>query len=209
MNQDNGVAPLCDVSRETIEALRHLEAEALKWTKKINLVSRSTQDQIWDRHIRDSAYLHQFIPEGSNKILDIGSGGGFPALVLAIIDQDNSNRHYVLCESDKRKCAFLNKIAIDLNLSATVIPKRIESLEKVKPDVITSRALAPLSKLLGYASEQMVESGLGIFPKGINYREEIEESSKTWDYDLDARPSMAPSSAVLLIKNIRAKKPHV
>ena len=120
---------LKNVSRETVDRLEHFSRLVRKWTKSINLIAPSTLDAIWERHILDSAQIFEIA--GSNWVTwtDIGSGGGFPGLVVAILDQDE--REITLVESDQRKCLFLNTVRRELNLSVRIVQQRIESHEPI------------------------------------------------------------------------------
>lgn len=190
------------VSRETFEHLKELEALVRRWSSAINLVSKSTLADLWDRHIVDSAQLFWMAQPAEGKWLDLGSGGGFPGLVIAILARDLPLT-VTLVESDLRKATFLRQAAQALNLSVTVRSERIESLPPQSANVLSARALAALSDLLGYAHRHMRSDGLAILPKGARHAEEIDAARKLWSFDLDSRPSCSdPAAAILLIRNI-------
>ena len=138
------VSKLLNVSRETFSQFEAYLALLEKWQRRINLVANSTMVDVWQRHILDSAQLIKFYPPNTKKILDVGSGAGFPGLVLAIM----GNVEVDLVESDQRKAIFLSTVIRSLGLPAKVHNQRIETLPNLAPDVITARALAPVSKLM-------------------------------------------------------------
>jgi len=144
-----------NVSRGTLDALSAYVLLLEKWQPRINLISPKTVPDIWSRHIFDSAQLVAHVPKGSSsdtpRIMDIGSGAGFPGLVLAILGAGKVQ----LVESDQRKSVFLQTVIRELGLSAIVINQRIESLPACRPDVITSRAVASLPKLMKLISAQV------------------------------------------------------
>ena len=144
---------LIDVSRETISLLKRLGLLVEKWNKSINLISKKTVPEIWNRHILDSAQIFYANKKSFKKWLDIGSGAGFPGLVVAILAQEkNIGSETVLVESDKRKCVFLSTVKRELNLNLSIINSRIESCERQQADVISARALADLPSLLDLSS---------------------------------------------------------
>lgn len=194
---------LPDVSRETIERLEQFGALVERWTKKINLISKSSVNDIWDRHILDSVQLYHLMQESGLKV-DIGSGGGFPGIVLAILDQQsNSQVPYVLVESDARKAVFLRTAARELDLQVDVISKRIEDIDPLNAQWLSARALAPLEILLEYARLHLASDGAAIFPKGKFWREEEARARNEWQFDLTPVQSRTESdAAILIIKDI-------
>jgi 16S rRNA (guanine527-N7)-methyltransferase len=189
------------VSRETFLRLENFVELLLKWNKSINLVSKShiTADEIWQRHIIDSLQLALYIPEKTRVVTDFGSGGGFPGLVLAMLNRWEVN----LIESDIRKCAFLTEAS--LGLANTYIHNdRIENISPWKSDVLTARALAPLDKLIELTHTFYEKSELCIFLKGQNVVEEIRDASKYWDIDYEIYPSQTNRDGkILRITNIQ------
>jgi 16S rRNA (guanine527-N7)-methyltransferase len=135
-----------NVSRETYDKFRVFEATLIKWQRSINLISKSTIKDIWFRHLLDSAQLYPFISNIKGNILDFGSGAGFPGLVLAIM----GHKKICLVESDQKKCTFLREVAMLCETEVSIFNTRIENLEYKDVDLIMSRALAPLSKLIDY-----------------------------------------------------------
>lgn len=194
-----------DVSRETFEALQTYEALVLRWTPAINLVSKNTVAELWNRHIADSAQVFAAVPTGSVRSwVDLGSGGGFPGLVVAILAQElQPGLQVTLVESDLRKATFLRQAAQTLKLSVVVHSARIETLAPQEADVLSARALAPLSDLLSYAERHLRTGGAAVFPKGARFASELEDARKLWTFDVDTQPSLSDSEAALLvIRNI-------
>ncbi|MBA3908621.1 MAG: 16S rRNA (guanine(527)-N(7))-methyltransferase RsmG [Rhodobacter sp.] len=198
-----------DVSRETSAALEALAALVWRWNPAVNLVSKASLPHLHERHIVDSAQLYNFRPQLARHWVDLGSGGGFPGLVIAILARErDADLKVTLVESDGRKATFLRQAAQELGLRVMVINDRIESIPALGADVLSARALAPLSGLLEYAELHLHPDGVAIFPKGGRYAEELEEARNTWDFEVDIHPSLSEQgSAVLVIRDIqRAKK---
>lgn len=191
-----------DVSRETLEKLEVYKNLLEKWTRKINLISKSTVDDIAMRHIWDSAQIYNHI-EG--KWADLGSGGGLPGVVLAVLaDGWNESVDMVLIESDQRKAAFLRACARDLEISLKVIPKRIDEAEPQSAEVVSARALANLNSLIELALPHLAVDGTGIFMKGAKWQAEIEKARHNWLFSCEATPSKTnPDAAILRIRDIQ------
>ena len=191
---------LAGVSRETQSRLDIYEAELLLWQKVKNLVGRSTLDEIRTRHFADSLQLAG-LAEGRIWV-DLGSGAGFPGLVIAIA-RPGTQVH--LIESDSRKCAFLRHAARATGANAEVWEGRIESvLPKLdpSPDVVTARALASLDDLLGLAAPLLMTGAIGLFPKGRDYLSELTKASESWRFEVDAIPSAVdPDGRILRIRH--------
>lgn len=173
------LAERLNVSRETTDQLTAYVALVEKWQKRVNLVSASTLPDIWDRHIWDSAQLAPLIPAGTRRILDVGSGAGFPGLVLAALCEAECH----LVESDQKKAVFLRTVVRETGIRATIHNSRIEFLSSLAPDVITARALAPLGKLLDLLSAQIRPGTRCLFLKGAQAEAELGA--------LDERPDIA------------------
>lgn len=192
-----------NVSRETIERLRQFEALVLKWTKKINLVSNRDSDMIWERHIADSMQIYA---HGISKGLwvDIGSGGGFPGIVAAVMaHEENPERNFVLVDSDQRKCAFLRTAARELGLKVTVYAERVEEMEPFAAAVLSARALDDLDSLLHHAERHLAQGGVALFPKGATWKKEHEAAQKNWSYDFEVIKSKTnPDATILKIKEL-------
>lgn len=183
---------LSDEVRQRLE----IYAETLrKWQSRINLVSGNTLPELWRRHILDSAQLHRHLPPG--PLLDLGSGAGFPGLVLAILDA-GSGRAVHLVEVDQRKCAFLREAARLTGASVTIHTSRIERLEAFAAGVITSRALAPLSDLLHFSEKFLSPATHCLFLKGRGSDEELTALGKDWMMRLERIPSLADPSGLIL-----------
>jgi len=200
VNEDDAKIALrdFDVSRETLDLLEAFVSELRRWNKKINLVSQSTLDEVWGRHILDSAQLVTWIPEESRTIMDIGTGGGFPGLVLSILGRD---QHVVtLVDSDARKCAFLSHCGRALGLNIVVRNTRIDQLDPQSADVITSRALAPLLELLEFGARHIGPRGRLLLLKGRKTEDELKSAIETWRFSYQKFQSVSdPEASVLQI----------
>ena len=184
---------------KTAAALDSYAELAAKWTQRINLVSRSTQGAIRERHIADSAQLFPLIPPSARRFADLGSGGGFPGLVLAILAaQHTPGTRHVLVESDQRKAAFLREAVRLTGAPAEVICARIEAVAPLNADVVTARALAALPLLLDLAVPHLAPGGVAILPKGAGYQAEIDTARQNWAFDLESFPSHTEPEARLL-----------
>lgn len=196
------------VSRETQAQFRDFAKELERWSKAINLVSDGSLQDIWKRHIRDSLQVAEAAPAGVRLWCDLGSGGGLPAIVVALVLKDRGEETEMVCiESDARKAAFLRLMIARFDLRATVIAKRIESTDPVGADLVTARALAPLDSLLGYVDRHLAQGGLAILPKGRTFEAELREAQRRWRFHLETRPSVVdPDSRLLLIRNLERVK---
>lgn len=199
------MSALQNVSRETIANLEEYAELIRKWSPAINLVAKSTLEDIQARHIVDSAELYPMLPSVSDHIIDMGSGGGLPGIVLAIIGKEaNPRTKYSLMESDQRKAAFLRAVSIDLGLNVEVLAERIEAVDPREADVVTARALAPLSKLLGYVDRHLRQNGVALLQKGRGHLEEVALAREFWEFDLETIPTQADSGSVVLrITNLK------
>ncbi len=197
------------VSRETIDKLLHFQDLVRKWSPRINLVSKQDLQHLWERHVRDSAQLAAFC-DTPQKWLDLGSGAGFPGIVVAIMIRDRSDVAPVtLVESDRRKCVFLKSAARELNIDVDVQARRIEDLEQLAPTTLSARALAPLARLLGYARFQLAEEGVALFPKGKGWQKEVQQAKEKWSFQYDVLQSITDQdAAVLKIRNIQRIQGH-
>lgn len=191
--------PGLNVSRETLDRLAEYEALLRKWNPKINLVSPKTLENAWERHFADSAQIYALKPGGVRKWVDLGSGGGFPGLVVATIAAElDPNLHVVLVESDQRKSTFLRTVARELSLNVTVHPVRAESLEPQGADVLSARAFAPLAALFEHCERHLAPAGTAIFPKGEQYEKEYKHALESWRFEVHKVPSRTDSNAVIL-----------
>lgn len=196
-------AEAAGVSPETLERLRKYDAVLMDWAERHNLVARSTLPDRWRRHFLDSAQLYRLLPEGTKTIVDLGSGAGFPGLVLAAMGAERGIK-VTLVESTKKKAAFLAGAGRAMGLvNHVVLPERIESITIFKPDAITARALASLAKLAGYAHEIAGKNTICLFLKGQDVEDELTEASKSWQMDVIKHPSLTSAgSAILEVRNI-------
>lgn len=196
---------LADVSRETMDLLEAYAGLIRKWNPVVNLVAKSTIDQLWDRHILDSLQLRPLIQPDLKHWLDLGSGGGLPGVVIAILAREIAPEARVtLVEVDQRKSAFLREVSRQLNLGFQVENRKIEQLAPQGADVISARALAALDALCGYADRHMAPQGKAVFPKGVRFAEELEEARKRWHFDLKEMTSLTqPEARILILSEIR------
>lgn len=168
-----------------------------RWQKAVNLVGRATLEDIWIRHVLDSAQLVTLLPKGARSLTDLGSGGGFPGLVLAALRPDLD---VTLIEADARKAAYLAEAARRMALPKP--PKiaigRIEAVPPAPADVLTARALAPLNQLLAWASRHRMATTICLFHKGKGWHGELTEAMKDWDIEAKTFSSVTDRDAVLL-----------
>ncbi|MEM8579252.1 MAG: 16S rRNA (guanine(527)-N(7))-methyltransferase RsmG [Pseudomonadota bacterium] len=192
------------VSRETLERLEAYVVLVAKWNKTINLVAKSQVDEIWERHIWDSAQIWP-LTQGVDRHVDLGSGGGFPGIVLASMSVGHGqSTKFTLIESDMRKSVFLRTVARELSLPVMVADRRFEMMPPQNAGRLTARAVAPLTNLLDAATRHLAPDGLAVLPKGANWRAEVEEARQTWSFDLETHPSLtSPDAAVLVVKEIQ------
>lgn len=192
-----------NVSRETTDLLTQFSELVERWTARINLISKASVDGIWERHVADSAQLFELAPAFEHWV-DLGSGGGFPGIVIAIIAKEaRPEARITLVESDLRKATFLRTAIRELGLNAKVIADRIEELPPLAADVLSARALADLSALLEFTDLHLAKNGTAIFPKGQNWRKEDEAARQLWSYSLDpVKSKTSAEAAILLIKDV-------
>ncbi len=223
-----------NVSRETLQRLETYAALLTKWQAKINLVGPATLPDLWRRHFLDSAQLIDLLPRaggglrwgrssssaqsvegttptptlpqlgGGGTLVDLGSGAGFPGLVLAIM----TDWRVHLLDSDQRKCAFLRQVALDCGVldRVTIHAKRIEQVTGIAADVVTARACAPLDELLKLAAPLVGENGTCLFLKGAAVEEELTAAERHWTMRLDRRASVSdPSGSILIVTQLGRK----
>lgn len=188
-----------DVSRETLERLSNYHDLLLKWGARINLVSRATLDDAWTRHFADSAQIFDLAPPDARVWADLGSGAGFPGLVVAMLAAElRPSLRVRLIEADQRKAAFLRTVARETGIDADIVADRIESASPSNADVVSARALAPLADLLAMAERHLLPGGVCLFPKGARYRDEIAEALETYTFDCENYPSKTDADSVIL-----------
>jgi 16S rRNA (guanine527-N7)-methyltransferase len=193
------------VSRETLARLETMVETLLHWQKAINLVGRATLDEVWTRHILDSAQLVPLIPAAAKSLADLGSGGGFPGLVLAAL---RPGLDVTLIESDARKSAYLGEAARKMGLpkQPKIVVSRIETAPPAQAEVVTARALAPLGQLLAWADRHRANPAICLFHKGKDWRVELTRTTKDWEIECTPQPSVTDRDAVILrIGTYRAK----
>ncbi len=199
-----------NVSRETFERLGRLDKLVRTWNRRINLIGPATAGDIWDRHIVDSAQLVPLAP-AARRWVDLGSGAGFPGLVVAILHAEDVGFRVHLVESNAKKAAFLSAATAELQLPAEVHRCRIEAAFKtVGPaDVVSARALAPLPKLLELAEPWLKVPGCkGLFHKGRDFVGEVERARDEWRFDLiEHRSIVDPGGMILEIGGVRPLEP--
>lgn len=196
------------VSRETFAKLEAFEALVRHWNPAINLVSASTLPEFWQRHIVDSAQLFSLCPKDAKSWVDLGSGGGFPGLVVTILAKEaQPDMRVTLVESDLRKATFLRQAVRSLGIGAAVISDRAETVPPLDADVLSARALAPLTGLLTFARRHLQTDGVALFSKGERFEEEVAEARKLWSFDVETQPSLShPGAAILVIRKIERAK---
>jgi 16S rRNA (guanine527-N7)-methyltransferase len=193
-----------NVSRDALERLRAYAALLTKWQAAINLVGRDTLDDPWRRHMLDSAQLVRHLPAGARVVTDLGSGAGFPGLVLAIV----AGLHVHLVESTGRKTAFLQEAARLTGARVTIHRARIESIDPWPSDVVTARALAPLTTLLELGAPFLHSATPDVDPvclflKGAQAEQELTDARKSWKLAVERFPSLAePAGCVLRIRGV-------
>jgi 16S rRNA (guanine527-N7)-methyltransferase len=200
---------LTPVSRETEARLQILVDELIKWQAVKNLVSSTTLDHVWTRHIADSLQLLAHVPSRS-RWLDMGSGGGFPGLVIAIALLEQGGGHIDLVEANGRKCAFLRHVARLTGAPVTVHQARLEEVSAKfagQIDVVTARALAPVNKLLGWSDSLLKTGAVGLFLKGQDIDAELTEASKSWRIEASKLPSVTdPGAHLLMVRSVESRR---
>lgn len=198
--------PGLDVSRETFLRLKEYEKLLFKWNAKINLVSRSTLDNFWNRHVLDSAQFLSSVGEKAGKWVDLGSGGGLPGLVVAILsDEIEPVNKLFLVEADVRKAVFLKTVCRELGLKVEVYNNRIEELPPMSANIVSARALAPLKTLCLYAKNHLEKDGVAVFAKGENWKAELVEAQKKWIFSYEAvKSTLHEGSVVLVLRGIKS-----
>ena len=195
------VAELLAVSRETLARLQAYVDLLVRWNAKINLVGASTLGDVWRRHILDSGQLIRHIDPSARVLVDLGSGAGLPGLILGILGVPEVH----LIEADQRKAAFLREAARVTRTSVTVHAARIESVKPFTADVVTARALAPLSELLAWSMPFLGEATVCLFLKGQGLRDELTAASARWIMRTQTLASLAdPTGHILRVEGLRA-----
>jgi len=186
------------VSRETFEKLEAFTQLVLKWNRKINLIGRSTADQVWKRHIADGLQLTELAYPNSTWV-DLGSGAGIPGLIIAAKKAETAKSPDItLVESDERKCIFLAAAAREMDLTVDIQQRRIEEPTSKRYDVVSARALAPLDQLLTYAEPYLSDNGICLFPKGEKADSELTQARESFHISMTKIQSVTDSSASIL-----------
>lgn len=194
------------VSRETLDRLTTLEHELERWNSRINLVSPTTIKSAWSRHILDSAQVFALAPKPGIWV-DIGSGGGFPGLVIAILLKGAGQGRIHLVESNRKKASFLQSMAGQLALPTTIHATRIETVDVGGVDYVSARALAGLDVLLSLSERWLAAGAVAYFHKGRDYRSEVEESLRGWRFDLIEHASaVEPDGMILEIARLQRRE---
>ena len=192
-----------NVSRETVNSFCEYQTLLAKWNKKINLVSKNTLANLWERHFLDSGQIINHVDASGKRWVDVGAGAGFPGLVVALLLRDRKiDCDMILVEKNTKKVFFLNEVIRKLNLNVKVVNKNVESIESLNADILTARAFSELKKLVELALFHRKERGVCLFLKGENYRFELDKTLNYWFFDYDVFDSLSNSSG----KIIRVKK---
>lgn len=227
MSRRQGAAPIRSredfsrafaVSRETLDRLETYESLLRTWQRTINLVAPSTLDETWGRHFADSAQLLALAPPDARRWLDLGSGAGFPGLVLSVLLAEREGAKVTLIESDSRKAAFLREVARKTGVVVDILCERIEKLptqakvvsretaESGKWDVITARALAPLPRLLDLAAPYFSQDTVGLFLKGREAEAEVAAAQSGWSFSFELHRSLTDKDGqVIMVRALQAK----
>jgi 16S rRNA (guanine527-N7)-methyltransferase len=197
--------PDSNVSRETLERLTEFKNLLIKWNQKINLIGKESINEVWLRHIIDSAQLLKFISK-ENIICDLGSGAGFPGIVLSLCGVGNIS----LVESDRRKSIFLTEAAKLTNNTLNIINERVEKLNGIKANVITARGFAALAEIFSLCENILRENSRLklVLLKGKTIKDEIDKALKGWSFDYKLYPSISnQDGSVIVISNVNAINP--
>jgi len=187
------------VSRETRERLEAYAACLTQWQERMNLVGRSTMADLWRRHMQDSAQLLRHIPRGCRRLVDLGSGAGFPGLVLSIMGVQGVE----LVENDQKKAGFLRAAALASGSDVVIHACRAEDLPVGHADVVTARALAPLDRLVPMVAPLLTEGSVAILPKGSSLEGELKAVARHWHLWYSRHTSMTdPRGSILVIDRL-------
>ena len=201
--KNNKFVKSLNVSRETLNGFYEYETLLSKWNEKINLVSKNTLVDIWERHFLDSGQIIKHVEASGKRWVDVGSGAGFPGLVVALLLRDRKiDCNLVLVEKNPKKGFFLNEVIRKLNLNVEVVNDNIYTLEPLNADILTARAFSELNNLIEISFRHRKKEGLCLFLKGENYRFELDKTLNYWFFDYDVVDSLSSSSG----KIIRVKK---
>ncbi len=188
-----------DVSRETADDLAAFARMIEKWNSAVNLVSRASLVDLWHRHVLDSAQFYMLMEPSARHWADLGSGGGFPGIVISLLARSTApTLRVTLIEADQRKAAFLSQAVRNFHLNAEIVCNRIEAVASLQADIVTARALAPLSQLCGYAVRHVRPEGQAMFAKGQRWASEVADARQAWRFDVTAHGSRTDADAAIL-----------
>lgn len=204
--EENEVKSRLDVPRETLERLEAFEILLRSENERQNLVSKASLEQIWERHILDSAQIVRFAPPEARSWLDLGTGAGFPGLMVPLFHSADA----VLVESRRLRAEFLRTAASVLGIAERVeiLCSRLESVPPRPFDVISGRAFAPLPKLLALAERFSTSGTIWILPKGRNAKSELEAARSSWQGDFRLEPSLTDAEAQIVVATRVRRKPR-
>lgn len=188
--------PLPSAPREALDRFASL---LLHWNRTINLIARSSERALWERHIEDSLYLAPLIPPGIDRGIDVGSGAGFPGLILAV----TTGISFMLIESDHRKAAFLREARRITGAPVIVHEGRVEAADIAPAPLVTARALAPLPRLLDFVAPKLAADGVALLPKGERADAELTAARREWQMNVLRIPGRTPGAIVLKISELR------
>jgi 16S rRNA (guanine527-N7)-methyltransferase len=189
----------CPVSRETEGRLERYERMLIERNRTLSLISDSTIDAMWTRHFLDSAQLSALIPQADRPVIDLGSGAGFPGLILAIMGLPDVH----LVENNMRKVAFLRDVAAELALRVTIHAMKAESVKPFPVGVVTSRALTQLDPLIAMSRKFLGAGSVCVFPKGRKAADELQAAERHWSMRVERFPSRTdPESTIFRLSNI-------
>jgi 16S rRNA (guanine527-N7)-methyltransferase len=194
-----------NVSRETMLDLDKMVGLLKKWNTTINLVGRTSIEEVWARHVLDSAQMWAQRPQNLKTWVDLGSGGGFPALVLAILAKTEApSVSFHLIESDARKCAYLRNVSRETSLNVKIHTNRIEEITPISADVVSARALAQVESLLGYSHKFLSKDAFCLFLKGKCCDKEVEMARESWRFQSEKIKSRSDEAgSILKVWNIK------
>ena len=181
-----------------IEKLDVYDAVLTRWQARINLIGAATLPALWSRHFLDSAQIYRHLPTSTQTLTDIGSGGGFPGMVLAILANVSGGPIVTLIESNGRKAEFLREINRICAAGAKIMNERAERAPILPADVVTARACAPLVRLLPWVYRCLRADGVALLSKGLNWRDELTTAEKHWNMQVAEIPSVTDTSGVIL-----------
>ena len=192
------------VSRETLNSFCEYESLLSKWNKKINLVSKTTLVDIWDRHFLDSGQIINHVDASGKIWVDVGTGAGFPGLVVALLLRDRKiDCDLTLVEKNTKKVFFLNEVIRSFKLNVKVVNNSIDCIEPLNADILTARAFSELKDLIQIANDHRKSQGVCLFLKGENYKLELDKTLNYWFFDYDVFDSLSnPSGKIIRVKQI-------